>query len=205
MFTRPNPFTEFARRQHAGGAFAALLGSRLARLCALGRDERGTISLLSVIAIVALTMVLGMVMNAGREVDEKVRLQNAADAAAYSGGVVMARGLNALAFSNHLEAEIFALTAYMRAGRDAGPERDPTTINMVNNSVKTQIAILDAWNNVGAIFAKSSFPKFAALGPAIQQKVLLEKELVRTFLEMTELHSSLVLPPLEYILRGPAV
>src|SRR5262249_22183589 len=92
-----------------------------ARLRALPRDERGTISIMSVVTIFSLTLVLGMVINAGRQVDEKIRLQNAADAAAYSGGAVMARGLNALAFSNHLEAEVFALVAYMRAGRDAGP------------------------------------------------------------------------------------
>src|SRR5262245_23198502 len=116
--------------------FAACVASRLR---ALPRDERGTISVMSVITIFALTLLLGMVINAGRQVDEKIRLQNAADAAAYSGGAVMARGLNALAFSNHLEAEVFALVAYMRAGRDAGPGKDPTTLNFENS-------ILAAWN-----------------------------------------------------------
>lgn len=170
----------------------------VAALRALPGDERGTISLLSVVTLFVLTLVLGMVINAGRQVDEKVRMQCAADAATYSGGVVVARGLNALAFSNHLEAEIFALTAYMRAGRDAGPNHDPTTLNFENS-------ILDAWNTIGGIFARSSFPKFAALGPAIQQKVPLERDLVKTFLQMTELQSSLVLPVLESILRGPNV
>jgi hypothetical protein len=167
-----------------------------ARLGALSRDERGTISLLSVVTIFVLTIVLGMVINAGRNVDEKVRMQSAADAASYSGGVVIARGLNALAFTNHLEAEIFALTAYMRAARDAGPDKDPTTLNFENS-------ILDAWNTIGGIFARSSFPKFAALGPAIQQKVPLERDLVKTFLQMSERHSLLVLPALESILGDP--
>src|SRR5262249_54007585 len=110
---------------------------RLARLRTLGRDDRGTISVLSVITVFALTIVLGMVINAGRNVDEKVRLQNAADAAAYSGGAVVARGLNALAFSNHLEGEIFGLVAVFRAMRDMGPEKDPTTLNF-------EYAVLDA-------------------------------------------------------------
>jgi hypothetical protein len=167
-----------------------------ARLRALPRDERGTISILSVITIFVLAVVLGMVVNAGRQVDEKVRMQNAADAATYSGGVAVARGLNALAFANHVEAEVFALTAYWRAGRDAGPNKDPTTLNM-------EYAILDAWNKIGSIFAQSSFPKFAALGPAIQQKVPLEKDLAKNFLTMTELQSALVLPVFESILRGP--
>src|SRR5260370_28415161 len=98
-------------------------------LKALHSDERGTISVLSVVTIVAVTVVLGMVINAGRQVDEKVRLQNAADAAAYSGGAVIARGLNALAFSNHLEGEIFGLVAVARTFRDMGPRKDPTTLN----------------------------------------------------------------------------
>lgn len=175
--------------------------SRLDRFLALPRDDRGSISVMSVITIFVLTIVLGMVINAGRQVDEKVRLQNAADAATYSGGVVMARGLNALAFSNHVEAEVFALVAYMRTGHVAGPGNDSTTLNFVNGGgVK---GILDAWNNVGQIFSNSSFPKFAALGRAIQQKVPLEKDVVQTFLQMTELQSSLVLGPLESILLGP--
>ncbi len=176
--------------------FRTAVLAAFASLSGLPRDERGTISIMSVVTIFVFTMVLGMVINAGRQVDEKIRLQNAADAAAYSGGVVMARGLNALAFSNHLEAEVFALVAFMRAGRDAGPQHDPTTLNFENS-------ILDAWNVVGGIFAKSSFPKFAAVGPAIQQKVPLEKDLVMRFLDMTEQQSSLLLSPLESILRGP--
>ena len=48
------------------------------RLDVLPRDERGTISILSVITIFVLAVVLGMVVNAGRQVDEKVRMQNAA-------------------------------------------------------------------------------------------------------------------------------
>src|SRR5262249_5425643 len=162
----------------------------IGRLRSLPRDERGTISVLSVITIFALTMVLGMVVNAGRQVDEKVRLQNAADAATYSGGVVMARGMNALAFSNHLQAEVFALTAYLRAGRDAGPSKDPTTLNF-------EMSVLAAWDNVGRIFATSFHQKFRDLGPAIQNKVVIEQQLVTSFLNMTELQSTLTLPVLE--------
>ncbi|MBS0263937.1 MAG: Tad domain-containing protein, partial [Planctomycetes bacterium] len=168
------------------------------RLASLHRQEDGVISVMSVFTIFVLTIVLGMVINAGRQVDEKIRMQNAADAATYSGAVVISRGYNALAFSNHVEAEVFALTAYMRAGRDAGPGKDPTTLNFENS-------ILDAWTKVGKIFSQSSFPKFAAMGSAIQQKVPLEKDVVKYFLQTTELQSALVLPVLESILRGPNV
>src|SRR5579862_3916421 len=47
-------------------------------------DQRGTISIVSVFAVLFLMMLLGMVMNVGRHVDGKLRMQNAADSAAYS-------------------------------------------------------------------------------------------------------------------------
>ena len=69
-------------------------------------------------AILGLVMLLGMVMNVGRHVDGKIRMQNAADAAAYSGTLTIARGMNTLAFSTHLLCDVFALTAFLREGRD---------------------------------------------------------------------------------------
>ena len=180
------------------GVLASMGRHVAARVASLPHDERGTISILSVVVIFVLAVVLGMVVNAGRQVDEKMRMQNAADAATYSGGVAVARGLNALAFANHVEAEVFALTAYWRAARDAGPANDNgTTLNMVNNS------ILGAWDKMAGLFATSKFQKFVALGPAIQQKVPLEQALVSDFLTMNELQSALVLPVFESILRGP--
>src|SRR5947207_15891325 len=88
----------------------------------LHRDERGSISLATVFALLLLTMLLGMVINVGRQVDNKVKLQNAADAATYSGGVVLARGMNSLAFSNHMLTEVFAVTGFMSKGRDLKAE-----------------------------------------------------------------------------------
>ena len=66
------------------------------------RDERGTISILSVVVLVMLTMLLGMILNVGEQMDDKIKLQNAADAATYSGSLVLTRGMNTLAFTNHL-------------------------------------------------------------------------------------------------------
>ena len=60
----------------------------------LHRDQRGTISIVSVFTALLLIMLLGMVMNVGRQVDGKIRMQNAADAATYTGGVVLARAMN---------------------------------------------------------------------------------------------------------------
>jgi hypothetical protein len=88
----------------------------------LHRDQRGVTSLLSLVAVMVFTMLLVMLTNVVRHVDDKVRMQNAADAAAYSGAAVLARGMNAIAFANRLEAETFALTALLRALEDRGSQ-----------------------------------------------------------------------------------
>jgi hypothetical protein len=153
----------------------------------LHRDQDGTISIITVFATLMLTMLLGMVMNTGRHVDDKIRMQNAADAAAYSGGVVMARAMNTVAFTNHLLCDVFAVTATLREGRD-------------RNSESYIPRILDAWTKVGQAFAGSGFAKFQALGSAIQQEVPREAEMVRTYGQWASSVSSLVLPLMEDIL-----
>jgi len=164
----------------------AMLPTRFIRR--LHNDERGTISIISVLAILLFKMLLGMVINVGRHVDDKVKMQNAADAASYSGGCVLARGMNTLAYSNHLLCDVFALTAFMRESRD-------------RNAESLTPEVLAAWSKIGPIFSQSSFPKFAALGPAITQKVPLEQDVVSTYSEMSAHASAIVLPVLEYILR----
>ena len=66
----------------------------------LHRDQKGTISIIGVFTLLALVVLLGMVMNTGQQVDQKIKMQNAVDAATYSGGVVLARNMNSLAFTN---------------------------------------------------------------------------------------------------------
>ena len=151
------------------GALCRLAGAtgRLAKRC--HRDQSGSISILSVFAVLSLTMLLGMVMNVGRQVDGKLRMQNAADAAAYSGGLVFARGLNSLAFTNHLLCEVFAMTAWMREARDAA------------DAAKYVPDILAAWEKEATVFAGSTFPKFQALGNAIPAKAQAEQALVTAF------------------------
>jgi hypothetical protein len=155
----------------------------------LPADQRGSISIASVFAILLLTMLLGMISNAGQQVDQKVKLQNAADATAWSGGVVLARSMNTLAFTNHLLSDVFALTAYMREARDQG-------------SRQLAPEILDNWERVGPIFAESEFEKFANLGQAITEKVPYEREMVETFSEWAAAASEKMLPVLEDILEN---
>jgi len=153
----------------------------------LHRDERGSISIVSVFAVMFLAMLLGMMMNVGRHVDGKIRMQNAADAAAYSGGVVLSRGMNALAFTNNLLCDVFAVTAVLREARD-------------ENSASYSPSILAAWKKLAPIFTSSRFPKFTALGSAIQQKVPLEQQMVTSYSAWAKSVSDQVLPLMEVIL-----
>ncbi len=159
----------------------------LRRAALLHADQQGAISILTVFAVLVLTMLLGMVMNVGRHVDGKIRMQNAADGAAYSGGVMLARGLNTLAFTNHLLSDVFALTALLREARD-------------RNSEHYVGSILEAWQNVAPVFAASGLPKFVRLGAAIQSRVRLEQELVAAYSEWAAAASARILPVLEAIL-----
>lgn len=182
---RPESFPRvFARR------LAELVVSRAARLNRLHSDDRGAITLLTVIAVIGLAMTLGMVINVGRSIDVKIRRQHAADAATYSGTVTLARGMNAVAFSNHMLSEVFALTAYFREGRDRNAE------SLVE-------PILQAWERTAEIFGRASFLKFTRLGMAIPPRIQQERRLVRAFGEMTELKSRVMLPVFEYILGVP--
>jgi hypothetical protein len=164
----------------------------------LHNDQRGTVSIATVFALFMFTVLLVQIVNVGRRVDDKIRMQNAADAGAYSGGVVISRGMNVLAFTNHLEAEVFALDAYMR------------TAQMKDASGQLAVAgltpeILAKWDEIGKVFEQfggsSGYVKFAMLGKAIQLKVPLERDVVATFSEMSARHAELTQPVLEYVLN----
>jgi hypothetical protein len=151
------------------------------------RDERGTISILSVFTVLALTMLLGMVMNAGRQVDGKIRMQNAADAVSYSGAAAMARGMNTLAFTNHLLCEVFAITAWLEEARD-------------QNAKSYVPRILNAWRDVGAVMAASNNARVRTVGQAVLQKLPLEQAVVDAFSAWAEAVSGLMLPVMTAIL-----
>jgi Putative Flp pilus-assembly TadE/G-like len=173
-------------------AGSALVRRVLARLkcdaLRLHRDQSGAVSVLTVVTMIGLMIVLGMVINVGRHVDDKIKMQHAADSAAYSGGVMLARGMNAVAYSNHLLCDIFALTAFMREARDRHAE------SLVPE-------VLAAWSTIGPIFERSDFEKFRRLGSAISRAVPQQQELVRSYGELSAAISELVLPVLEYVLR----
>jgi len=182
--SRAAPARAAARRAigRAGAALRLLPGR-------LNRDQAGTISIVTVFATMLLTMLLGMVMNVGRQVDGKIRMQNAADAAAYSGGVVLTRGMNTLAFSNHLLCEVFAITAFLREARDG-------------NAESYVPRILDAWREEGGVFRQwNRFPKFSMMGRAIPVKADMEQAMVTAWCDVGREAAQQFLPLMEEILN----
>jgi hypothetical protein len=177
-----------------------LIGLRRMRRTALAlplrlhRDQRGTIGIVGVFTLLALVILLGMVMNTGQQVDQKIKMQNAADAASYAGGVTLARNMNSLALTNQLLSEVFALTAFMREA--AARRAESLTPEMLDN-----------WERIGRfMFRPSEFPKFADLGLAIDEKIPPERaldgdrEMIFTFSEWAAAGSELMLPVFEGIL-----
>jgi hypothetical protein len=145
-----------------------------------------------VFAVFVFVLVLGMVMNVGRQVDGKIRMQNAADNAAFSGGLVIARGLNTLAFTNHMMSEVFALTAFLREARD-------------RNSESFAGPILLAWSTMAPVLAGANVPKFRELSDAIPRKVELEHQMVTAYGDWAAAVVPNVLPVMEEILRQEAI
>ena len=154
------------------------------------RDERGTISILTVFVLLMFTMLLMMLFNVARQFDDKVRMQNAADSATYSGGAVLARGMNAIAFTNHLEADVFAITAFFREARD-------------RNAEGYVPEVLAAWVESGQRFGGSPFPKFQGLDQSIIAKAPLEQAFVTAWGNMAYEASQSLLPVFEHILGTP--
>lgn len=84
-------------RPHAGGP-----------LRRLAVEESGMLSLVTGVVILGLVVLIGLIGNIGRAARDKVELQNAADAAAYSSALWTARGMNCVTACNHLLGEMSA-------------------------------------------------------------------------------------------------
>ncbi len=101
------------------------LRPRLTRVLGLHRDETGVISLLAVFILLGCTWLLLWLLNSAKQLDSKVRMQNAVDAAGQSGVGVLARGMNAVAFANQLEADLLAAVAVMQGARETPGASSP--------------------------------------------------------------------------------
>jgi hypothetical protein len=96
--------------------------------CTAGRwqrlhaDEDGKLTFATIFAVLALVVMIGFVGNSGHAVQQKIELQNAADSAAYSSALWMARGMNGVTATNHMLGELTALCVVHEAL--GGPELD---------------------------------------------------------------------------------
>lgn len=160
----------------------------------LHRNEQGVLTITSVFALFMFTILLIMIVNVATHLDDKINRQNAADASAYSGGVVLARGMNTLSYTNHLLTDVFAITAFLREGRNRQAEQ-------------LTPEILDEWEKTGQQFSSAEFEKFRSLGEAIiekssRQPAGKDRRLIAAFGDLTAAASDFALPVFEYILRG---
>ena len=153
----------------------------------LHRDQRGSISIATVFAFLFLTMLMGLVINTGLHVDRKVKIQNAADSATYSGSTIVARSMNTLTFTNFLLCDVFALTAFLREARD-------------RNAEDLSGPILDKWDETAQVFAQAPVPKFAQLTQGIPGKTALERQLLEAMGEYHAAVAEQLLPVCEEIL-----
>ena len=158
----------------------------------LHHDQRGSISIASVFAFLFLTMLMGLVINTGLHVDRKVKIQNAADAATYSGSTIVARSMNTLTFTNYLLCDVFAMTAFLREARD-------------RNAESLTIPVLDQWDEVALEFDSAGVPKFEQLTAGIPLKTDLERALLLAIGDYHAAVAEQLLPVCEEILASEAI
>jgi len=130
-----------ARRDRA----AARLPAAVVRF---GRDEDGKVAIVSIFAVLAIGGMIGLIVNTGQTVREKVELQTAADAAATTTTLWMARSMNAVTTANHLMGEATAVTVLLdgfagpRYGRGAPAVTDSGRIYLgLLNGLKATAAV----------------------------------------------------------------
>lgn len=101
------------------------------KLRAVHEDESGMVTWAFLVAILFFMLLGGFVYNAGNTINRKIETQNAADAAAYSGSLWVARGMNAVTATNHLVGELNALYVLHHAlgGKWLDENRRSTTGN----------------------------------------------------------------------------
>ena len=172
------------------------------------QDQRGAMSFVTLFTVLMLAMLLGMILNVCKIADEKIRMQNAVDASIYSSGIIMARGMNSLAFTNHLLCDVFALTAFLRIGglvADTNNSDAPDDLALNKNS---------AFENAGANWptdARGSGQSYKlpnlpqrnwdGLPEGISHGATQNKVMIETFSAWVNNFSNEVLPSLEEILK----
>lgn len=107
--------------------------------CELAVGDDGMMTFVNVITVAFLALLIGFVGNVGRAVQEKVAVQNAADATAYSTSVVMARGMNAVTATNHLMGEATAFIVLLDALGVPAANESSSSPNDETRNISTDI------------------------------------------------------------------
>lgn len=104
----------------------------------LHAEEEGMLSLASLFVVMGFLLLIGLLFNAGVTTARKLETQNAADAAANSTAVELARGMNAITAANHLMGELTALVVLMHTF--AGDTPDGGKTRSTPPGLKAQLA-----------------------------------------------------------------
>ncbi len=83
----------------------------------LARDERGAIMVMGVFMAVLLVGMLYYIVGVGDAIIQRERMQDAADAAAFSSAVMHARGMNIIALINMVMAAVLAVLVIIRVAQ----------------------------------------------------------------------------------------
>ena len=177
----------------------------------LHRDQQGAMSFVTVFTVLMLAMLLGMMLNVCKIADEKIRMQDAVDASTYSSGVIMARAMNSLAFTNHLLCDVFALTAFLRVGsevNDGGNSNAADDLALLKNSAFEQAG--KDWpmdDELGATHKLPALPQqnWNGLPKALLHGSTQNRAMIESFSPWVRNFSDEVLPSLESILENKLI
>lgn len=140
------------------------------------RDEDGKVAIVSIFAVLAIGGMIGLVVNSGRAVREKVELQTAADAAAATTTLWMARSMNAVTTSNHLMGEATAVVVLLDGF--AGPPRFGSGPRVGTKTTRLYHQFLDKLGKIAPIMAAAGMA--AAAAPIDRQFVAFVTNLLTT-------------------------
>ena len=142
----------------------------------LSAAEDGKITLVTVVAVLALVVLIGLVGNTGQVVVEKIEVQNAADAAAYSSTLWMARGMNAITTTNHLMGEATALVVILDSFGGAMSYKGGSVSTKENDAFNRQIDDLDDKTSPKlATFSKIPLEVDAKIVKAVAELLMADK------------------------------
>ena len=108
----------------------------------LFRSENGSVSFISLVIVLGMAVLIGFVGNMASETIERQKLQNAADATAYSQAVWMARGMNTICTLNHIMGELTSVIVIIEAL--GGPEAEGNDFSS-NRPTDDKGNISDEW------------------------------------------------------------